>query len=281
MKIRHMLALMILLPFLHPCQCMAQAETVSYHTISYQKNSLLILSDSTTRSALLCNMLADRPGSLSPLIGTGSWEDKGKDVQVSSLLYFDLGSINNIPPNDIIKAWLLMAPIHSSLEVFNPEFTKIRIRRVSEQWEDSTATWSNQPAITSQYSYSYSLKKPDTSHFYRFNVTRLIRQMKKSGNFGFEISFNETDNKNEFGRLYYSPKVEDPDLRPMLIIEVADEITQNRYFTNTGTMKPDNFRSFNQQMPMYDPQKMVEYMKIPAGATDSAVPPPPPKKSDN
>lgn len=285
MKIRIKLVLVALLTFLFPDQSSAQVMTASSNTFYFNKNSLLIVSDSNTRSAFLCNILADRAGNQSPLIGTGSWEDKGKEVQVSSLLYFDLSSINYIHPNDILRAWLLMAPIHSNLAVFNQEFARIRIRRVLEKWEDSSATWSTQPAVTSQYSYSYSLKKPDTSNFYRFNVTRLIRQMKKSGNFGFEISFNETENKEEFGRLYYSPKVGESELRPMLIIEVADDIPIYHFYTNSQDQQPYNFHSFNQQMPMYDRQQIVEYMKEPIISTTPVTPipapPPPPKKSEN
>lgn len=278
------LVMIALIALADPGMTRAQALTASSNTFLYEENSLLIISDSTTKSTLLCNILADRSGSQSPLIGTGVWEEKGKNVQVSSLLYFDLSSIKEIRPEDIDKAWLLMVPIHTSLDVFNPSFTKIRIRRVSENWEDSTATWSNQPAVTSQYSYSYSLKKPDTTSYYKFNVTRLVRQMKKSGNFGFEISFNEEENKDAFGRLYYSPRVEDPALRPMLLIQLADirGYNYNRFYTTTQDNRVENFNSFNRIMPMYDRQQMIEYMKQPdVRPADAAPPPPPPKKSDN
>lgn len=282
MKIRYKLAVMAFLLFLDPGSIKAQALNTSSNTFYYKDNSLLIISDSTTRSVLLCNILADRSGSESPIIGTGIWKDKGKDVQVSSLLYFDLSSINNIQAEDIDKAWLLMVPIHSSLEVFNPAFTKIRIRRVSENWKDSTATWSNQPAVTSQYSYSYSLKKPDTGNYYQFNVTRLVRQMKKSGNFGFEISSDPGDNNEEFGRLYYSPQFEDPELRPLLIIKLADVRSLNIDFSKTRFDQADNFNSFNKALPMYDRVQMLEYMKPPVVRPEPHNDtPPPPVKSDN
>ncbi len=247
--------------------------------IQYKQNSVVFLSDSTTRSALLCNLLANQCGAHSPLIGTGNWDENGKNVQVSSLLYFDLTSLAGINQNDIVKAWLLMVPVSSKLDVFNPSFTKIRIRRVEEPWNDSITNWSNQPSISSQYAYNYSLNKPDTNNYYRFNVTRLVRQMKKSGNFGFEISFNDKENPNPFGRLYYSPREEDSQLRPMLIIQIANDVMGQKYFYQTDQYNLiDNFASYNKTMPMYERKQMIEYMKPPEVRPD---PPPPPVKSDN
>ena len=87
------LVMIALIALADPGMTRAQALTASSNTFLYKENSLLIISDSTTKSTLLCNILADRSGSQSPLIGTGVWEEKGKNVQVSSLLYFDLSSI--------------------------------------------------------------------------------------------------------------------------------------------------------------------------------------------
>ncbi len=266
----------IALPVQVKAQIMASAGTTF---LQYRQNSVVFLSDSTTRSALLCNLLADQCGAQSPLIGTGNWDENGNNVQVCSLLYFDLTSLAGINQNDILKAWLLMVPVSSKLDVFNPSFTKIRIRRVEEPWNDSITNWSNQPSISSQYGYNYSLNKPDTNNYYRFNVTRLVRQMKKSGNFGFEISFNDKENPNPFGRLYYSPREEDSQLRPMLIIQIADDVIGHYYYSQADRSNQiDNFASFNRTMPMYDRTQMIEYMKPPV---TPPAPAPAPVKSDN
>lgn len=262
-----------------PVQLKAQIMTAAgTTTLLYKENRIVIFSDTTTRSALLCNLLADQCGAHSPLIGTGNWDDNGKNVQVSSLLYFDLKTIADIGQNDIIKAWLLMVPVSSKLEVFNPSSTKIRIRKVAEAWDDSITNWSHQPAISSDHGSNFLLGKPDTNNYYRFNVTKLVREMKRSGNFGFEISFNQKENSNSFGRLYYSPRVEDIELRPMLVIQIAEEVIGRKYYQADRYNQIENFSSYNKVMPMYDRQQMIEYMKPPV---TPPAPPPAPVKTDN
>jgi hypothetical protein len=249
----------------------------------YNENSIVISSDSTTRSALLCNLLADKSGAYSPLIGTGNWDDNGKNVQISSLLYFDLSPIATISQNDIIKAWLLMVPVSAGVDLFDPSTARIRIRRVAEPWDDSTTNWSNQPAISNENGYKYLLGRPDTNNYYKFNVTRLVREMKRSGNFGFEINYNGKENSQAFGRLYYSPRVTESDLRPMLIIQIADQVVNEYYFSRDKNIQPDNFSTFNRNMPMYDRSQLIEYMKEPVVRPTNPPPPPPPPpvKSDN
>ena len=60
---------------------------------SYLNQSVLLKSGYTTKSVLVSNLLADRVGDMSPVIGTAAWSDSGRQLQCRSLLEFDYLSL--------------------------------------------------------------------------------------------------------------------------------------------------------------------------------------------
>ena len=145
---------------------------------SYLNQSVLLKSGYTTKSVLVSNLLADRVGDMSPVIGTAAWSDSGRQLQCRSLLEFDYLSLpkmilNN--PSIITSAELILFPLQvvfSESDVDKP--SKFIVRRVLETWKDSATLWINQPAADASTEVVKVIKKKQKKNTVRVDVTKLV-----------------------------------------------------------------------------------------------------------
>jgi hypothetical protein len=164
-------------------------------------------------------------GNQSPIIGTAVWTDLGRQLQCRSLLSFNYGALPTvIRPEQILKAQLILAPLQINRTNDNSDiqFSKFMVQRVLEPWEDSLATWSNQPQadINSEVTKRINPKKKDK--LVKIDVTSLVRKMFQYGNNGFMIKYEDSLSEGaSFSHWFASVKNENEDLRPLLIITLG------------------------------------------------------------
>lgn len=136
------------LPLISLLVISVSAQVSAQSFASFSEVSIVLRSDSTTKSVLMSDLLQDRIGDLSPIIGSASWTDKGKRLQCRSLLSFDYGLLPQlINPDNITKAELVLMPLQLKDQAGENEIqpVKLTVRRVVQQWEDSATNWLNQP----------------------------------------------------------------------------------------------------------------------------------------
>ncbi|MEQ1677360.1 MAG: DNRLRE domain-containing protein [Chitinophagaceae bacterium] len=209
--------------FLTACISFITATTTAQPSIAYSNVSFIVRSDSTARSVLLSNLMENKNGSESPIIGSANWSDSGKYLQCRSLLAFDYGMLTTIiDPEHIVKAELVLNPLRPINEPENDKSktSKLVVRRVLQPWEDSLTNWANQPPADTRHESSrlVSNKKKETA--VRINVTELVRDMFKYGNNGFLLSSKDLA-ANPYSQWFASVKNEDKDLRPVLLISIS------------------------------------------------------------
>lgn len=187
----------------------------------YSNQSITLRSDFPPKSVLISNLIADRAGDMSPVIGAARWTDSGRQLECRSLLVFDYGFLPKMisdDPSQINSAELILFPLQVAFSSTDKgKQGSIMVRRVVEAWEDTTTMWIQQPGVDSikQVSKLFKNKNKPVS----VDVTGLVRDMLRFGNNGFMISYpNEQDESIAFGQLFASPKHDDEELHPLLII---------------------------------------------------------------
>ncbi len=192
---------------------------------SYSDFSIILKADSNSRSVLLSNLLETKPGNQSPIIGTAAWTDLGRNLQCRSLLSFDYGVLPKVlRPEQISKAELILVPlqINSTIDNSDKQFSKFMVQRVTEQWDDSLATWSNQPLadINGEVTKQINPKKKDK--LVKVDVTDMVKNMFLFGNNGFLIKYGDPlSAAASFSHWFASAKNENEDLRPVLVITLS------------------------------------------------------------
>lgn len=199
---------------------------------NYINQTVTLRSDYPSKSVLVSNLLADRVGDLSPVIGAANWTDSGRQLECRSLLQFNyvfLPGIILTNPSMIISAELVLYPLHVSFgEDDLNKSVKFSVRRVLENWNDSTTMWMNQPVTDSNMIATKLIKKKKRDKPVSIDVTELVAEMIQSGNYGFMICPQDTQNETmALGQLFASPKNEDEEIRPLLVIKYRRMIDPN------------------------------------------------------
>jgi hypothetical protein len=246
------------------------------------EQSFIIPSDSTSQSVLISDLMADQSGYQSPIIGTGAWSDVGKDIQAKSLLFFNVKQYAaDLKAADIVRVDLILLPVNIEKNDEVIHFPRIAVRRVIQPWEDSATTWKNQPDVSLSDEVSYTLSSLKKTNYYKINITRLFRNMLRFGNYGFQISYPENKETVEpFSRWFASPKSEEPNLRPFLLITIYAQ-TQNYYTLPPGQQSIMTFNDAIRNMPVNDMYWRNNFKTDVQPAPAAPTPPPPPKKDDN
>ena len=206
----------------------------------YPDFSVVVKADSNSRSVLLTNLLEKQPGNESPIIGTAAWNDLGRQLQCRSLLSFDYGVLPKvINPEQIAKAQLILVPlkINSTIDNSDIQYSKFMVLRVLEPWEDSLATWSNQPLadIKSEVTKQINPKKRDK--LVKIDVTDMVKNMFLLGNNGFLIKYEDSlSAAASFSHWFASAKNENEDLRPLLVITLEYQLPP--YTSTKDIMRP-------------------------------------------
>jgi hypothetical protein len=260
---------------LHP----SYGQLTQVSRMLYQESSLVINADSSSSSVMVCDLFEDKPGHLSPVIGTGSWREANKPVNLRSQLFFSLANLADIKPGDIIKAFLILVPARTGNADLEEVSCRIRVRRIIQPWVDSLTTWRNQPEVSTTDDNSYLLPPANISTYYKLNVTKMLRNMLKYGNFGFQLCFDEYAG-NSFSRFFYSAREEKQELRPQLVVTVASDILTVRYPIAYREFYPDENRW---AFPMADPKGTAPRITMePVKPAEPSPPPAPVKdKTDN
>ncbi len=214
-----------------------QSAVTAQSYSSYSDYSIILKADSNSRSVLLTNLLETKAGNQSPIIGTAAWTDLGRQLQCRSLLSFDYGVLPKvIGVEKISKAELILVPlqINSTIDNSDKQFSKFIVQRVAEQWDDSLATWSNQPLAENMGEVTKQLNPKKKNKLVRIDVTDMVKKMFLLGNNGFLIRYEDSlSTAATFSHWFASAKNENEDLRPLLVItmeyHIAPDVFKNEY----------------------------------------------------
>ncbi len=221
---------------------------------SYSDISILLKSDTNTKSVLMSDLLENRIGDLSPIIGSSSWVDKGKRFQCRSLLSFQYGLLPTMLNADMItNAQLVLIPLQMKDQATENESgpLKLTVRRVVQRWQDSTTSWMNQPKaiIDDQVVKKISTKKRVQP--IEINVTEIVKNMFRYGNHGFLICYGDSlqDTKSS-SHWFASARYEDENVRPVLYITYSLPI-RNQFNQGNPPPIPLTAHDRNELMQMY------------------------------
>ena len=188
----------------------------------YSEVSIIFKADSTAKSALVSNLLVDRTGDQSPIMGAAAWLDSGKQLQCRSFLSFDYRNVPFfIKPEQITSAHLILNPLQLENALGNNEnqLSKFTVRRVTKPWEDSLTNWLTQPTSTSEFEVTKLLSAKKKDRTVKIDVTKIVRDMFRFGNNGFMIAYKDSAEKTAFlSQWFASAKNENENIRPMLVI---------------------------------------------------------------
>ena len=188
----------------------------------FSEVSIVLKADSTAKSVLVSNLLADRTGDQSPIIGTAMWLDSGRQLQCRSYLAFNYGLLPKIiGAEQITSAQLILNPLQlgNAEEETAEQPAKIAVRRVLQPWEDSLTNWLNQPSSTPENEAIKTIPQKKKDRTVKIDVTKIVRSMFRSGNNGFMISYKDSSAKASFTSQWFaSAKNENGNIRPLLVI---------------------------------------------------------------
>lgn len=206
----------------------------------YADYSVVLKADSNSRSVLLSNLLEKQPGNQSPIIGTAAWPDLGRQLQCRSLLSFDYGILPKVITVDQIeKAQLILVPlqINSTIDNSDIQYSKFIVQRVIEPWEDTLATWSNQPNADQKNEVIKQINPKKKNKLLKIDVTDMVKNMFVSGNNGFLIKYEDSlATTASFSHWFASAKNENEDLRPLLVITLSNHL--QTYISSKEIMQP-------------------------------------------
>lgn len=189
---------------------------------NFSEISIALKSDSTSKSVLMSNMLQNKAGDMSPIIGSASWIDNGKRLECRSLIAFDYGILPKmISPDMITKAQLILMPLFlkDQADENETQASKITVRRVLQPWQDSTANWSNQPLTYIPDEVISRIPKKKKDQALKINVTEIVKNMFRFGNNGFLICYSDSMTASASSSNWFaSAKYENENVRPLLLI---------------------------------------------------------------
>ena len=243
----------------------------------YSNFDIILKADSNSRSVLLTSLLEKEPGNQSPIIGTAAWTDLGRQLQCRSLLSFDYGQLPKvILAEQIIKAQLILVPLQvkNAIENTDKQFSKFIVQRVLEQWEDSLATWSNQPLADIKGEVTKQINPKKKDKLVKIDVTDMVKKMFLQGNNGFMIKYEDSQAAAaSFSHWFASAKNENEDLRPLLIITLGNQLLPYTSAKETIQPIPMTLKDRQEMMQNYfRPEPVIitpsEEVKVPVKPKD-------------
>jgi hypothetical protein len=240
------------------------AIKAQYYFGEYIDQSVILRSDFPSKSVLVSNLLADRVGDMSPVIGAANWTDSGRQLECRSMLKFNYiflpGIIIN-DPSSITSAELILSPVNVTFSQDDADKPgRLIVRRVLEDWEDSATMWINQPLTDSLVQVKKLIKVKNKNNPVNVDVTKLVIDMLRYGNNGFMICPEIADQQSiSAGQLFASPKNEDENLRPILVINyrrIADPSLAFKYWSDNIGQRAINFSMMQPrtgQFPVMEP----------------------------
>ena len=240
----------------------------------YYNQVIVLRSDQPSQSVLVSNILADKTGDMSPVIGAALWTYSGRQLECRSLLKFNYNMLPGFiieNPSLITSAQLILFPLKVSFaqDDMNKPSSFI-VRRVKEKWEDSAATWINQPSADSSATVTKVIKVKEKNDPVSVDVTKLVKKMLLSSNNGFLIS--PESSFQEFmasGQLFASPKYDFEEFHPLLIINYEYRLLNDR---------PKYYQALSGQSMINEQQRLIQMNKWLTPTTTNSSPPTQPVK---
>ncbi|MGH2552617.1 MAG: DNRLRE domain-containing protein [Chitinophagaceae bacterium] len=257
------------------------ATRAQYYYGDYINQTVILRSDLPSKSVLVSNLLADRVGDMSPVIGAANWVDSGRQLECRSLIKFNYVFLPDIileDPSLITTAELILTPVSS---IFADDDRnkpgRILVRRIVDNWEDSSTMWINQPLADSIAQVRKTIKVKNKEKQISVDVTKLVKSMLRNGNNGFMICpEKEKDELMASGQLFISPKNEDEELRPLLVINyrrMFDHSISFKYWNDMSTAKDYYFTGMQPRSganyPVMEPVR--EPVSVPPPANTNPV----------
>jgi len=154
--------------------------------------------------------------------GTALYVQTMEDFNMRALLEFPL---NNIPQG----AWISNARVYFMTgDTVGPFPLNQTFSRILGSWEELSATWNNQPVVTSLNALIFSIPYNSGGAHMDFDVTQLVRDaLQAGGNFGLQIRFTQEDAdvlQGKQANMFYVPREGASQWRPYLIIEYSQPI---------------------------------------------------------
>lgn len=188
--------------------------------IYLEKTDSVILDYSKITDASITSYYPDNNVGDNNYLQSYTWTISGTQVTCRSVMAFDL---NSIPTGTQIKSATLSLyyadNLSNDIQGFTGGENDLKIELVTQEWDESTITWNNQPSVSTTNAVTIpadgdgKVDKPD------IDITTLIQTMinNSDGNFGIMISqIEETPYKSSF---FASTENELVDKRPILKIE--------------------------------------------------------------
>ena len=155
-----------------------------------------------------------------PELPIKSWTNGGAPIQNRSFIKFT--KLSDIPANaTILSAHLYLYGLSQSISTpgGNAGSNSCWVQRVTgSDWDESTLTWENGPASTTDDEASLPASTSTWNYNVKINVTAMVQKMvaNPSTNFGFCILPKQTGTFNEV--VFASAESTTPALRPRLIV---------------------------------------------------------------
>jgi len=176
--------------------------------------------DAVVASCIPCGFNAINYGDVDEFSSI-AWTASGALSLVRGLLDFDLSSV---PTDATVTSSSLSLYHNPSASSGNPGHSQLSgsneavLQRIIAAWDESTVTWDNQPATTTQNEVMLSASLNDTLDYLDIDVTALVQEMVStpSENFGFMLRLQSEAYYRSL--LFASSDHPDPSLWPKLDI---------------------------------------------------------------
>jgi hypothetical protein len=253
-----------------------------YYFGEYINQSVTLRSDFPSKSVLVSNVLSNRVGDMSQVIGAAIWADSGRQLQYRSLLEFNYNYLPQLIINDpslISTAELILSPVHAVISQNDEDKPgKLYVRRVLQYWDDTLTRWENQPLADSSRQVMKTIKVKNKNYPVSIDVTKLVMDMLRSGNNGFMICpENSYQQSIASGQLFASPQNDDENLRPLLVINYRQLAVPSYGYNNWNTIythqRTTNFTMMQPGAgPFWVTTPVNEPVKEPVRKPDKTIP---------
>lgn len=209
---------------------------------------LTLRSDFPAKTITVSNV-NEKVGEKSPFLVAAIVNENESQKEFRSLLQFNYDYLPELVKTDPIRissAELVLYPANSNFfENKKDETGKLVVRRIIENWFDSSTAWNNQPMVDTSTVAKEKVKIKGKNQEIRINVTLLVMDMILHGNKGFMISQNNPVATNTLTGLSFASSLnEEKLLRPLLIIT----------YYEGGNSSPDYIRQIQNRpatVPLY------------------------------
>jgi gliding motility-associated-like protein len=199
-----------------------EMDTIVKKSAVFMKDTCIFLNNSpaTVKDA---SVVSSFPNSVAPnhpeFMGL-SWTCNGTPCQGRGFMEFDL---SQIPQNAVIKKVNLYLTAENNSNGYSNQPTfgnnnSCVLKRVTQNWQENTITWNNQPSTTSQNQVILA-QSSNTKQNYIADITNIIKDSRANQNTSFGIMISHLNEPSFYNcMIFASSDWTDPSKRPKLEI---------------------------------------------------------------